>query len=561
MSERILIGVAWPYASGPRHIGHAAGCYLPADVFARYHRMAGNDVLMVSGSDAHGTPITLTADRENISPQEVVDRYHPIIKESFERLGLSFDLYTHTHTENHIQVTQDMFLRLLEKGFLFTKTTTQPYDPAHERFLPDRYVEGTCPNCGYTDARGDQCDNCGHLWDPIDLINPRSKLSGETPEFRPTEHFFLDLAKLSAPVFAWMDTKHNWRPNVLNFSRNWGREGLHPRAITRDIEWGVPVPVPGYDDKRIYVWFDAVIGYLSASKEWAQLRGEPDAWERWWTLNLDGTAPAKAYYFIGKDNIPFHTIIWPAMLMGYGGLALPYDVPANEYLTMEDRKISSSRQFAVWLGDILDRYDADAVRYFMSINAPENRDTNFTWAEFYRRTNDELVATYGNLVHRVLTFTTRNFDGAVPDHGTLTERDETMLQDARGAFETVGSLVEAVRLKDGLRELMALAQKSNIYLDEMEPWKRIKTDRAAAGTALWVTLQVIASLRTLTQPYLPYSAQKLHGYLGGDGEAASLRWAYRELPAGTPLGQPQPLFRKLDDEGLERELQLLGIGD
>jgi len=561
MSERILIGVAWPYASGPRHIGHAAGCYLPADVFARYHRMAGNDVLMVSGSDAHGTPITLTADREHISPQEVVDRYHPVIKESFERLGLTFDLYTHTHTENHIKVTQDIFLRLLEQGYLFKKTTTQPYDPAFERFLPDRYVEGTCPNCGYTDARGDQCDNCGHIWDPIDLINPRSKLSGKPPEFRPTEHFFLDLPKLSTELSAWMDTKQHWRANVLNFSRNWGREGLHARAITRDIEWGVPVPVPGYEDKRIYVWFDAVIGYLSASKEWAQLRGEPNAWERWWKLNSDGTAPAKAYYFVGKDNIPFHTIIWPAMLMGYGGLALPYDVPANEYLTMEDRKISSSRQFAVWLGDILDRYDADAVRYFMSINAPENRDTNFTWAEFYRRTNDELVATYGNLVHRVLTFTTRNFDGQAPDHGPLSERDEAMLHEARRAFETVGALVEGVHLKDGLRELMALAQKANIYLDETEPWKQIKTDRAAAGTALWVTLQVIASLRTLTQPYLPHSAQTLHCYLGGEGEAAELLWEYQELPSGTPLGQPRPLFRKLDDDGLQHELQLLGLGD
>jgi methionyl-tRNA synthetase len=553
--------VAWPYASGPRHIGHAAGAYLPPDIFARYHRMAGNEVLMVSGSDEHGTPITIEADRRGISPQEVIALYHPIIKDSFERLGLSFDLYTETHTENHAAVTQDMFLRLLEKGYLFRDTSVQPYDPEYGRFLPDRYVEGTCPNCGYPDARGDQCDNCGHTLDPIDLINPRSKLSGAPPEFRETEHFFLDLPKLTPALLEYLQTgKEHWRPNVLNFSLNLLRQGLPARAITRDIEWGVPVPLPGYEHKRIYVWFDAVIGYLSASKEWAQRSGEPDAWERWWKLNPDGSAPAKAYYFVGKDNIPFHAIIWPAMLIGYGGLTLPYDVPANEYLTMEDRKISTSRQFAIWLGDILDRYDADAVRYFMTINAPEARDTNFTWSEFYRRTNDELVATYGNLVHRVLTFTTRNYEGSVPRPGELGERDERMLAEAREAFETVGGLIAQVRLKDALREVMRLAQAANVYLDEAEPWKRIKQDRGVAGTSLWVVLQVIASLRTLTQPFMPFSAQRLHEYLGGEGEAAKLPWAYQELRAGRRLGQPRPLFRKLDEEGLEREMQAL-VGD
>ncbi|MDP9350957.1 MAG: methionine--tRNA ligase [Chloroflexota bacterium] len=557
MSDRIFIGVAWPYASGPRHIGHAAGAYLPADVFARYHRMKGDDVLMVSGSDAHGTPITLAADREGITPQQIVERYHPLIKESFDRLGLSFDLYTQTHTENHIAVTQDVFLRLLEKGYLFRKTTTQPYDPTHGRFLPDRYVEGVCPVCSYEDARGDQCDNCGTILDPSDLISPRSKLSGVTPEFRDTEHFFLDLSMLSDQLLSWMQEKTYWRSNVLSFSRNWVREGLHARAITRDIEWGVPVPVPGYEDKRIYVWFEAVIGYLSASKEWAQRQGDPGAWERWWKLSEDGSPPARAYYFVGKDNIPFHTIIWPAMLLGYGGLTLPYDVPANEYLTMEDRKISTSRQFAVWLGDILDRYDADAVRYFMIANGPETRDTNFTWSEFYRRTNDELVATYGNLVHRVLTFTARNFDGTVPQPGTLSERDEQLLSASREAFRTVGDLVEQVRLKDGLREVMRLAQKGNVYLDESEPWKRIKTDRAAAATSLWVVLQVIAALRTLTQPFMPHSAQQLHRYLGQDGSAATLPWRYEPLEGDTVLGTPRPLFRKLDEEGLERELQTL----
>lgn len=557
MSERILIGVAWPYASGPRHIGHAAGAMLPSDVFARFHRMSGNEVLMVSGSDEHGTPITVEADRRGVSPEEVIRENHAIIKESFEQLGITFDLYTETHTENHTQVVQAFFLRMLENGYLYRDKMVSSYDPQYHRFLPDRYVEGTCPNCGYEDARGDQCDNCGKLLDPSDLINPRSKLSGATPEQRETEHFFLDLPKLSGELLSWLEDKTYWKDNVLAFTRNWIREGLRPRAITRDIDWGVPVPVPGFEDKRIYVWFDAVIGYLSASIEWSKLSGEPEAWERWWKLDGEGQPPSRPYYFVGKDNIPFHTIIWPAMLMAHGGLALPYDVPANEYLTMEDRKISTSRRFAVWLNDILDRYEADAVRYFLVINGPETRDTNFTWSEFYRRTNDELVATHGNLVNRVLSFTVRNFDGRVPPRGELSEDDRRMLAEAEAAFARVGEQLGAVRLRDALREVMRLAQSANGYLDRSEPWKVIKQDRDRAGTSLWVALQVISALRALSQPFMPFSAQKLHEFLGGEGSASDLSWGFIEMASGAELNRPSPLFRKLDEEGLEREMRAL----
>ncbi len=421
--ELILVGVAWPYASGAPHLGHAAGAYVPPDIFARYHRMAGSRVLMVSGSDMHGTPITVVADRRGVSPREVAEENHRGIADSFARLGLSYDLYTTTLTPTHYRVTQDFFLRLLEKGYLFQETTLAMYDPQARRFLPDRYVEGTCPHCGFPDARGDQCDNCGRTLDPTDLIDPRSKLTGATPETRETTHFFLDLPRFQEPLTQWVEAnQERWRPAVAAFVLGWLREGLKPRAITRDLDWGVPIPLPGYDDKRIYVWFDAVIGYLSASIEWAERRGEPDAWKAWWELRPDGTALGRSYYFIGKDNVPFHAIIWPAMLMGYGGLALPYDVPANEFLTIGGQKLSSSRTYTArlpFLPEALDLFDPDALRFFLTINAPENRDTDFSWDEFQRRNNDELVATYGNAVHRLLRFVHSRFGGVVPAPGEL----------------------------------------------------------------------------------------------------------------------------------------------
>jgi methionyl-tRNA synthetase len=552
--EQILVAVAWPYASGPRHLGHVAGAYVPPDIFARYHRMAGNNVLMVSGSDMHGTPITVAADKLGVSPRELAEENHLGIAESFRRLGLNYDLYTTTLTPIHYRVTQDFFLRLLEQGYLFQDTQLAMYDPQARRFLPDRYVEGTCPYCGFPDARGDQCDNCGRTLDPTDLINPRSKLTGATPETRETTHFFLDLPKLQERLEAWVAAEaDHWRPAVTGFVQGWFKEGLRARAITRDLDWGVPIPLEGYDDKRIYVWFDAVIGYLSASIEWAERQGDPDAWKRWWSLDADDRPPGRSYYFVGKDNIPFHAIIWPAMLMGYGGLALPYDVPANEFLTIDGQKLSSSRTYTSrlpYLPEALDLFDADAIRFFLTINAPESRDTDFSWDEFQRRNNDELVATYGNAVHRLLAFAQSRFGGAIPEPGPLSAADEAMLARARETFAAVAREIEGVHLRDGLRTVMALAGELNRFLDEAAPWKSLKTDPERAATSLWTALQVISALRVLTAPYLPFSAQQLHEYLGETGSVHDLPWAFVGLPAGRVLPPPQPLFRKLDDDEL-----------
>ncbi len=552
--EHILVGVAWPYASGPRHLGHAAGAYVPPDIFARYHRMAGNKVLMVSGSDMHGTPITVAADKRGMTARELAEENHANIADSFRRLGLNYDNYTTTLTPTHYRVTQDFFTTLLEKGYLFEATQTAMYDPQAKRFLPDRYVEGTCPHCGYEDARGDQCDNCGRTLDPIDLLTPRSKITGATPETRETSHFFLDLPQFQEPLAAWVDEASvNWRPAVTGFVRGWLNEGLRARAITRDLDWGVPIPLEGYDDKRIYVWFDAVIGYLSASIEWAEKRGEPDAWKAWWSLDGQGNPPGRAYYFIGKDNVPFHAIIWPAMLMGYGGLALPYDVPANEFLTLDGLKLSSSRMYTArlpFLPEALELFDADALRFFLTINAPESRDTDFSWDEFQRRNNDELVATYGNAVHRLLSFLQSRYGGVVPTPGDLSEADRAMLAQIDTAFSEVAAKVEKVHLRDGLRGVMDLASHLNRYLDEAAPWKSIKTDPERAATSMWTALQAISALRVLSAPFLPFSAETLHGYLADEGSVHALPWEPRELPAGRQLPVPAPLFRKLDDDEL-----------
>ena len=562
--ENILVCVAWPYASGARHLGHMA-TYIPGDVFARYHRMRGNNVLMVSGSDEHGTPVTLVADKEGKTPEEVARYYHGVIKDGFDRMGMVWENYTETHTENHVAVTQSVFNSLLNAGFLFLQTTDQMFDPEAGRFLPDRYVEGTCPVCGYADARGDQCDNCGSTLDPTDLINPRSKLTGATPELRSTEHFFFDLPQFSERLLAWIESHDNWRPNVRRFTENWVREGLKPRAITRDLDWGVPIPIPGYDDKRIYVWFDAVIGYLSASIEWAAKRGDPEAWRTWWTLDKEGNAPSKSYYFIGKDNVPFHTIIWPAILMGVGGLALPDDVPAVEYMLLNDQKISTSRGIVITLPDYLSRYDPDPLRYFVIASAPEARDTSFTWSEFFRRNNDELVATYGNLVNRVLALTQRYCGGAVPTPSTLDANDSAMLDRARAAFDSVGTAIEGVHLKDALNSVMNLAAEFNRYLERTKPWETGKTDPERTSMTLYIALQGLNALRVLTTPFLPFSAQKLHvllGYEGGEpngmnGGVGDAPWEYTDLPAGRALPKPAPLFKKLDDTQREAEVERL----
>ena len=553
MTERIFIGVAWPYANGSLHLGQIAGCYLPADIFARYHRLKGNDVLMVSGSDQHGTPATIKAEQEGKTPQEIADHYQREFLECWEKLGISYDLYTTTGTENHREVAQDIALRLLEKGYMYKDTVSQAYCPQCRRFLPDRYILGTCPHCNSVNARGDQCEDCGKLLDAPELIEARCRTCGTPPVYKDSEQFFFKLPAFRDKLLEWMKTKDFWRSNVLNFTTRLLEEGLVDRAFTRDINWGVSMPVVGYENKRIYVWFEAVIGYLSASKQWAkEITGDADKWRPFWE-----DPETRAYYFIGK-NIIFHTIIWPAMLMGYEGLPLPYDVPANEFLTIEGHKISTSRNWAVWVPDFLSRYDPDPLRYVLSINMPETSDTDFSWREFVRRNNDELVAAYGNLVNRVLTFVYRNYDGCVPEPGKLDEADRQMLQRVEKAFSDVGISLENCNFRNAIRDIMALARTTNAYLDEKAPWKVIKEDRQAAATSLFVALNVISGLKTLFYPFLPFSSQKTHEYLGFDGKVEDYGWQPQQLESGQKLREPKPLFVKLDESIIEEETKRIG---
>jgi len=547
MSERVFIGVAWPYANGPLHLGHVAGAYLPADIFARYHRLKGDEVLMVSGSDQHGTPVTLRAEREGKRPQEVVARFHSEFLDCWRRLGISFDLFTTTGTANHAETVHEVFLALLDRGHIYKDRMVQPYCASCRRFLPDRYVEGICPNCGNPSARGDQCDKCGKPLSPADLIGIRCSICGGTPELRESEHFFLRLSAFTEQLKTWVEKQGHWRQNVLNFTLGYLTEGLKDRAITRDIEWGVSVPVPGFEHKRVYVWFEAVIGYLSASREWAWSTGEAERWRSFWQ------GDSKAYYFIGKDNIIFHTVIWPSMLMGCGGLNLPYDVPANEFLTLGGRQLSTSRNWAIWLPDYLERYDPDALRYAMSINMPETSDTDFSWEEFVRRNNDELVATWGNLAHRVLTLMYRNFDCRVPASGPLDHESEGLLDKADATLAAVDSLLHGCHFREAMREAMGLAQEANRYLDAKAPWKTIKDDRDSAAAALCTTLHVICCLKTLLYPFLPFSSEKLHTLLGFKGALEETGWAIQPPPAGQKLAPPEPLFAKLDESVVEVE--------
>jgi methionyl-tRNA synthetase len=552
--------------------------------------MRGNDVLMVSGTDEHGTPVMVSADRSGVSPRELADRNNELIRTDLRNLGISYDCFTRTITRNHYRVTQDMFRTLYDKGYLVEKTTLGAFSPDTGRTLPDRYIEGTCPICGYPEARGDQCDNCGNQLDPVDLIEPRSIIDGSTPEFRETKHLFLDLPAFADQLEQWLSSRQGWRPNVKNFSLGVVRE-LKPRAMTRDIDWGVPVPVDGYpeDSKRIYVWFDAVIGYLSASVEWAVNRGTPDAWREWWQ-NPD----AQHYYFMGKDNIVFHSVIWPAMLLGYGSggelgagrgdLHLPTNVVASEYLTMEGKKASTSRNIAIWVSDFLGRYEPDPLRYYLTAGGPETQDTDFTWDEFVRRSNDELLANWGNLVNRTLVNAYRNF-GAVPEPGELTGEDRLVLEGVESAFETVGALIEQARFRAAVAEAMRASSLANQYVAEQEPWALVKSDRARAATVLYVALRAVDSLKSLLAPFLPFTSQAVHELLGYDGllsgrlefrsvaeedgetheiltgdyEAATGRWAPSDLQPGQALREPRPLFRKLAPETASEELARLGL--
>lgn len=573
MPETIHVSVAWPYANGDLHIGHLAGSFLPADIFARYHRLKGNRVLMVSGSDSHGTPIIISADKEGTTAKELFERYHERFLEAHQQIGISYDLFTHTDTESHHKISQDFFLKLLEEKKLYKETQHLFYDEEAERFLPDRFVEGTCYICGYDEARGDQCDNCGNLLETTKLIEPRSKLTGSTPVIRETDHFFLDLGALKDGLRDYLSDKDYWRPNVINFARNMVDE-LRGRPITRDIDWGIPVPLDEFSQKKLYVWFEAVIGYFSASVEWAHNNGQPEAWKDWW-YNSD----CKMYCFVGKDNIPFHTVIWQAELLGVQRLyhegdetlVLPYDVPANEFLNLSGEQFSKSRGHAVWLLDMLERFDPDAIRYYLTTTMPETRDSDFTWADFVARNNDELVAWWGNLVNRVLKFAYKNWDGKVPEPGEFRDEDTALLETIKAGFEEVGQRYDEVKLRRALNDTMALAREVNVYLDTAPWFGVIKEDKQAAATTVYTALQAITYLNAMLAPVLPHTTQSLHTMLGFEGQlfgelevkdyaevershkaliynpdGAVGAWAPIDLPAGQQMEKPKALYKKLD---------------
>lgn len=606
----IVVNVAWPYANGPRHIGHVAGFGVPSDVYARYARMKGHDVLMVSGTDEHGTPILVQAEKEGISAQELADRYNRVIVEDLCKLGLSYDLFTRTTTGNHEQVVQEMFKQCYENGYIYKDYQQVAISPSTGRTLPDRFIEGTCPICKTEGARGDQCDNCGHELDPDELINPVSKINGETPEFKQTEHFFLDLPALAQANLAWLKTCEGWRTNVMNFSLGLFKE-VKPRAITRDIDWGVPVPVDGWIDnpnKKLYVWFDAVIGYLSASIEWARRAGDPDAWRKWW--NEPNTL---GYYFMGKDNITFHSQIWPSEMLAYnadadsasqpvdtttshttaklGTLNLPSQVVASEFMTMEGKKFSSSRGIVIYVKDILARYPVDAVRYYISVAGPETSDTDFTWSEFVRHNNEELCASWGNLVNRVANLMYRNF-GEIPPlyENQLTDQDRELLSALEQGFETVGALIEDHRQKNALNEAMRLVGEINKYISATEPWK-IKDNPDRLASVLHVAAQAVSDANHLLAPFLPHAAQKVWQALGGTGtfspmpviqEVSDLDipqrtypiltgdytlgstvhpWGRETIVVGAPMSKPEPIFEKIPVEMIEEELARFGANE
>ena len=590
--SRILTAVAWPYANGPRHIGHMAGFGVPADVFSRYQRMAGNSVLMVSGTDEHGTPIQVQADREGVTARELADRYNRVIAEDLQGLGMSYDLFTRTTTRNHYRVVQSMFKALYDNGYVVERSQLSAIDPTTGRGLPDRYLEGMCPICGYDGARGDQCDNCGNQLDPKDLINPRSKIDGKAPAFVESAQFFLELPAFADALGSWLQTRSGWRPNVLKFSQNLLQD-LRPRAISRDLDWGVPIPLPGWsgrDDKRLYVWFDAVIGYLSASVEWARRTGDPDAWRPFWQ-----GGSAESFYFMGKDNVVFHSVIWPAILLGAGGkptgspgplgaLDLPSEVVSSEFLTMEGKKFSSSRSVVIYVRDVLERYGADALRYYLAAAGPEGSDTDFTWQQFVTRNNTELVAGWGNLVNRTVSLVARNL-GAIPPAGEVTGPDSEALATSRKAFDDVGALLARSQQKAALAEAMRVVGEANKYLSDQAPWK-LKDDLPRRDTVLHVALQLVDDAKALLTPFLPGSSQTVDAMLGGtapwsgqpelrevddlDGgpsypvlmgeyDTAAV-WASVPIRVGQPLATPTPLFTKLDPSVVDDELARMEAG-
>jgi len=546
--SKICINIAWPYANGPIHLGHVAGSLLPPDIFGRYNRLIGNEVIVVGGSDQHGTPITVTAEKEGSTPVAVADRYHLINKKAIEDMGIQYSLFSKTHGDNHIEVVQNIFTDLLNKGYLYEKQTNQYYCSVCQKFLPDRYVEGICPNCGAKDVRSDQCDSCGKTFEPGDLISARCIHCGNSPEIRPTNHFFLKLSAFSEQLMEYVDDKDYWRPNVKTFTMNWLKEGLLDRAITRDMSWGVPVPLPGWDEKAIYVWFEAVIGYLSTSIEYSKMIGKPEFWEEYWK-----DPETKHYYFIGKDNIPFHSIIWPAILMGIGGLNLPYDIPANEYLMFKGGKLSKSRGGAIDIPTVLQKYDADSIRYYLSVNMPDTHDTDFTWEDFQIKINNELVSALGNYYHRCLSFTHKNF-GEIPKADTG-EGAKEVSEAIRSTLAEYKECLSKCDFKKGIKAVMELARFGNRYFDSTKPWALIKSDKDQCGRVMNNNLRIVKAIAVMAWPFMPSSSEQIWRYLGYEEsiEASGIEAVTSELPAGRPLPEPIPVYKKIEIELAQEE--------
>lgn len=561
-SEKILVTAALPYANGPIHLGHLAGAYLPSDIYARYQRMKGRDVLFICGSDEHGVPITISAEKEHITPQAVVDRYHAMNRIAFERFGMSFDNYSRTSLPLHHETALEFFLDFQRRGILREKTEQQFYDPRAGMFLPDRYVEGTCPVCSNPEARGDQCERCGTFLDPTELINPKSKISGETPVLKETAHLYFPLGDFQKRLEAYIverDKRDGWKANVLNYCRSWFKEGLQDRAVTRDLDWGVKIPLPGYESKVLYVWFDAVLGYISSTKEWAASKGTPDAWKNYW---LDDAT--KYVAFIGKDNVVFHCIVFPAMLLAWNDAhatmqyVLPENVPANEFLNFEGQKFSKSRGIGIDVQDFLDRFPADPLRYYLACTLPEYRDSDFYWRDFQAKNNNELADILGNFINRTIAFTARTFNGTVPSIGTLTDLDRTMLDLLRATPAVAGRCFEEYRFKDGVMEVMNLARAANKYFNDSEPWKTAKSDPARCATTLHISLQVVRSLAILMSPIVPRVCETVWRQLRLSGEASHQPWdsaAEPGVPPGHSIGSPEILITKIEDSVIEETLK------
>lgn len=549
MFKRTLITSALPYANGPVHIGHLAGVYVPADIYARYLRLKGEEVMFVGGSDEHGVPITIKARNEGVSPQDIVDRYHKMIKDSFEELGISFDVYGRTTSKTHHKTASDFFRTLYDKGEFIEKTSEQLYDEEAGEFLADRYVTGTCPHCGKEGAYGDQCESCGTSLSPSELINPKSRLSGSTPVYRETSHWYLPLDKWEPKLKEWILEGHKeWRPNVYGQCKSWLDMGLQPRAVSRDLKWGIPVPVEGAEGKVLYVWFDAPIGYISNT-----IDATPD-WEKWWK-----DPESRMIHFIGKDNIVFHCIVFPAMLLAHGGYNLPDNVPANEFLNLEDDKISTSRNWAVWLHEYLRELPGkqDVLRYVLTANAPETKDNNFTWKDFQARNNNELVAILGNFVNRATVLVHKYYGGMIPACGELTDDDKKMMEEVRESIRALSDNLDNFKFREGLKDAMNVARIGNKYLADNEPWKLIKTDPVRTATILNLAVQLCANLAVIFEPFTPFMAAKLAEQL----KLKELKWAmtgkFDLIPDGVEIGKPELLFEKIEDAVVEAQVKKL----